>query len=188
MKVLWLARLSRPDLSFAVVSLAGAISKRSRNHDLQLKRLLGYLKSTTHLGLEGFVPSTQVPPALKVYCDADLAGDPLTCKSHTGIFVCLTNDDGLMFPLTWCSKRQTAVARSTTEAELAAANEAVFHEALPVQVLLEKVMRSSISTTLLEDNSSCIQIIRAGYSPNSGPCPKRTVFRWRPWPKPSRRT
>ena len=165
MKVLWLARLSRPDLSFAVVSLAGAISKRSRNHDLQLKRLLGYLKSTTHLGLEGFVPSTQVPPALKVYCDADLAGDPLTCKSHTGIFVCLTNDDGLMFPLTWCSKRQTAVARSTTEAELAAANEAVFHEALPIQVLLEKVMRSSISTTLLEDNSSCIQIIRAGYSP-----------------------
>ena len=57
------------------------------------------------------------------------------------------------------------MARSTTEAELAAANEAVFHEALPIQVLLEKVMRSSISTTLLKDNSSCIQIIRAGYSP-----------------------
>lgn len=53
MKLLWLARLSRPDLSFCIVSLAGAITRWSRLHDLQLKRLIGYVKRTHDLGLCG---------------------------------------------------------------------------------------------------------------------------------------
>ena len=165
MKLLWLARLSRPDLSFSIVSLAGSISKWSRNHDLQLKRLLGYVKHTYKMGLWGVVPHSGVPK-LNVYCDADLAGDHLTCKSHSGIYVVLDFGDGeSSFPLSWSSKRQTAVARSTTEAELASANEGVFQDGIPIKILLERVLGSEVRTALCEDNTACISVIQAGYSP-----------------------
>lgn len=45
-------------------------------------------------------------------CDADWAGDPNDRKSTTG-FVILINDA----PISWCSKKQSAVSRSSTEAE-----------------------------------------------------------------------
>ena len=164
MKLLWLSRLSRPDLSFAITSLAGAICKWSRNHDIQLKRLLGYVKQTCDLGLWGHVPGYH-PPTLRVYCDADLAGDPLTCKSHTGILVVLDFQGEATFPVSWCSKRQTAVARSTTEAELASANEAVFQECLPIKTILEEILKTTIETVVHEDNTATIQVIATGYSP-----------------------
>ena len=164
MKLLWLSRLSRPDLSFAITSLAGAICKWSRNHDIQLKRLLGYVKQTCDFGLWGHVPGYH-PPTLRVYCDADLAGDPLTCKSHTGILVVLDFQGEATFPVSWCSKRQTAVARSTTEAELASANEAVFQECLPIKTILEEILKTTIETVVHEDNTATIQVIAAGYSP-----------------------
>ena len=67
MKLLWLPRLSRPDLAFAIASLAGAISNWSRNHDLMLYRLLGYVKGTVDMGLLGTVStSTSVIPSLLV--------------------------------------------------------------------------------------------------------------------------
>ena len=50
--------------------------------------------------------------ALKAFCDADWAGDPNDRKSTTG-FVILLNDT----PVSWCSKKQSAVSRSSTEAE-----------------------------------------------------------------------
>eukprot|EP00435_Cladocopium_sp_Y103_P019517 s1470_g4.t1 len=123
-----LSRLSRPDLSFSIVSLAGV-------------------------------------PKLNIYCDADLAGDHLTCKSHSGIYVVLDFGDGSGFPLSWSSKRQTAVARSTTEAELASANEGIFQDGIPIKILLERVLGSEVHTALREDNTACISVIQAGYSP-----------------------
>ena len=69
------------------------------------------------------------------------------------------------FPVSWCSKRQTAVARSTTEAELASANEAVFQECLPIKTILEEILKTTIETVVHEDNTATIQVIAAGYSP-----------------------
>ena len=169
MKFLWLARLSRPDLSYAIVSLAGSIARWSRNNDVQLKRLLGYVKGTYSLGLWGVVQHTAILPTLKVYCDADLAGDPVTCKSHSGIYVVTEFEDGSVFPLSWTSKR---VVRSTTEAELASANEGIFQDAIPIKALLEAIQEVEVPTFPMEDNTSCIAIIQAGYSPKLRSMPR----------------
>ena len=169
MKLLWLARLSRPDLSYAIVSLAGSIARWSRNNDVQLKRLLGYVKGTYSLGLWGVVQHTAIPPTLKVYCDADLAGDPVTCKSHSGIYAVTEFEDGSVFPLSWTSKR---VVRSTTEAELASANEGIFQDAIPIKALLEAIQEVEVPTFPMEDNTSCIAIIQAGYSPKLRSMPR----------------
>lgn len=45
MKLLWLAKLSRPDLSFPICLLAGQIASWTRNADKQLFRLVCYVRS-----------------------------------------------------------------------------------------------------------------------------------------------
>ena len=49
MKLLWLTRLARPDLAFAVSSLASQVARWSRNSDKQLFRLVSHLWSTKNL-------------------------------------------------------------------------------------------------------------------------------------------
>lgn len=164
MKLLWLARLARPDISYAITALAGYISKWTRNHDLMLCRLLGYVKGTTSFGLYGSVSSGHEIPRLHLFADADLAGDPLSMKSHSGHFVILRTAEN-SFPLMWASRRQGCVSRSTTEAEIVSASVVVFEEGLPLKTALELITSSQIDTILQEDNSAVISILRSGYSP-----------------------
>lgn len=79
-----------------------------------------------------------------------------------------------MFPLSWTSKRQTAVARSLTEAELAAANEGVFQDGIPIKIILEKITKEQFEATLLEDDTACIS--RQDTRRSSGLCQGRIEF------------
>ena len=62
-------------------------------------------------------------------------------------------------------KRQAAVARSTTEAEIASVNEGVFSEGIPFKQVLELLRKKPVSTVLMEDNTACATILHTGYSP-----------------------
>ncbi|GJT28057.1 retrovirus-related pol polyprotein from transposon TNT 1-94 [Tanacetum coccineum] len=79
------------------------------SHLEAVKRIFRYIKGTTHLGL-WYPKGTDIETV--VYADSDHAGDYVDQKSTSGIctFVgcCLTS---------WFSKKQTALAISTTEAE-----------------------------------------------------------------------
>ncbi|GJS69796.1 hypothetical protein Tco_0702637 [Tanacetum coccineum] len=79
------------------------------SHLEAVKRIFRYIKGTTHLGL-WYPKGTSIETV--VYADSDHAGDYVDRKSTSGIctFVgcCLTS---------WFSKKQTALAISTTEAE-----------------------------------------------------------------------
>jgi hypothetical protein len=74
-----------------------------------LKRILRYLKGTVSLGIHLFVAPT---PTITAYTDADWAGCPDTRRSTSGhaIFI----GDSIV---SWSSKRQTTVSRSSAEAE-----------------------------------------------------------------------
>jgi len=80
-------------------------------HLAALKRILRYVRGTLHLGLL-LRPSTSTD--LVVYTDADWAGCPDTRKSTSGYAVFL--GDNLV---SWSSKRQNTVSRSSAEAEYA---------------------------------------------------------------------
>ena len=79
------------------------------NHFTALKRILRYVKGTITHGLQIRKSSTT---DLVAYTDADWAGCPSTRRSTSGYAVFL--GDSL---ISWSSKRQHTVSRSSAEAE-----------------------------------------------------------------------
>ncbi|GKA22893.1 retrovirus-related pol polyprotein from transposon TNT 1-94 [Tanacetum coccineum] len=100
---------SRPDIMFSVCLCARFQEDPKTSHLEVVKRIFRYIKGTTHLGL-WYPKGTNIETV--VYADSDHARDYVDRKSTSGIctFVgcCLTS---------WFSKKQTALAISTAEAE-----------------------------------------------------------------------
>ena len=86
------------------------------------------------------------------YSDADWAGDLDTRRSTSG-YVFQTGQS----TVSWCSKRQATVAKSTTEAEYVALSQ-VTQEAVWLRHLLADLGYSMNSpTTVFEDNQGAIE-------------------------------
>ncbi|KAK3037778.1 hypothetical protein RJ639_030697 [Escallonia herrerae] len=101
--------ITRPDICYAVHVLSKFMqSPRSQHWDVAL-RVLRYLKAAPGQGL--FLPADS-PLQIYAFCDSDWASCPLTRRSVTGYFVSLGN-----FPISWRTKKQPTVSRSSAEAE-----------------------------------------------------------------------
>jgi hypothetical protein len=98
-----------PDISFLVNKLSQFMHKPTLLHWQSVKRLLRYLKQTLHFGLH-IKKSTSL--CLQAFCDADWAGSRDDRRS-TGSY-CIFLGDKL---ISWSCRKQTIVARSSTEAE-----------------------------------------------------------------------
>ncbi|CAN6220900.1 unnamed protein product [Urochloa humidicola] len=101
--------LTRPDLAYAVQQVCLHMHAPRDTHAALLKQILRYLKGTTTFGLQLCATSTS---SLTAYSDADWAGCPDTRRSMSGFCVYL----GYSL-VSWSSKRQTTVSRSSAEAE-----------------------------------------------------------------------
>uniref|UniRef100_A0A2N9IXX5 CCHC-type domain-containing protein n=1 Tax=Fagus sylvatica TaxID=28930 RepID=A0A2N9IXX5_FAGSY len=99
---------TRPDLSYAVNHICQFMHQPTDHHLVAAKRILRYVQGTLHHGLT-FRPG---PLSLTAFTDSDWAGDPMDRRSTTGLIVFLGHN-----PITWQSKKQPTVARSSTEAE-----------------------------------------------------------------------
>jgi hypothetical protein len=104
--------LTCPDIAYAVQQLCLFMHAPSTTHFLLLKRVLRYLKGTSHFGLQLYCSSSH---DLIAYNDADWAGCPDTRKSTSRF--CVFVGDNLV---SWSSKRQATVSRSSAEAEYCA--------------------------------------------------------------------
>ncbi|CAL1128425.1 unnamed protein product [Cladocopium goreaui] len=144
--------------------VCAGISRWSVNHDKMLHRLVSYMNATADYGVHCFVNGNPSDISFHLYTDADLGGDVCTMKSHTGIFLCIECPNGTLFPISWSSRRQQCVSKSTTESELVALNDGLYGDALPVQTVLQLIFERDIPLVLHEDNQACIQILNAGYS------------------------
>ncbi|KAI0516475.1 hypothetical protein KFK09_009150 [Dendrobium nobile] len=100
--------LTRPNISYSVNCLSQHMHQPLPEHTFLLKRLLRYLKGTLDFG----IPINKSNLSLKSFSDADWAGDPSSRKSTSGY--CSYLGDNL---ISWPVKKQTTVARSSTESE-----------------------------------------------------------------------
>ena len=87
MKLMWLCRTSRPDITFAVNVLAKHITIWSANDDKRAARLIGYLSSSVDLAHFMVINDRLEDLRLALYCDADFAGDIKTMKSTSGFVI-----------------------------------------------------------------------------------------------------
>lgn len=132
MKALWLARLARPDILKPICDLASHAQKWSRACDKKIYRLMCYLHSTPGHRLVAHVGDDVKDLMLRLYADADFAGDKAEgdCKSTSGGWLCLRGPNTHV-PLAWVAKKQTSTSRSTTEAEIVSLAYSLFGEAVP---------------------------------------------------------
>ncbi|XP_071719499.1 uncharacterized mitochondrial protein AtMg00810-like [Rutidosis leptorrhynchoides] len=108
---------TRPDITYAVQQLCLFMHDPREPHFGALKHVLRYVRGTVHNGLMIFPSSTT---KLVAYYDADWRGCPNTRRSTSGY--CVFLGDNI---LSWYSKRQATISRSSTEAEYRAVANAV---------------------------------------------------------------
>lgn len=101
--------ITRPYICFVVQLLSQFMQRPKQSHHEAALRVLRYLKGSPDLGL--FFPqgSTSI---LTVYCDSDCAACPNTRRSVSGYVVKLGE-----LLISWKSKKQHTVSRSSAEAE-----------------------------------------------------------------------
>ncbi|GJS47457.1 hypothetical protein Tco_0597578 [Tanacetum coccineum] len=119
------------------------------SHLEAVKHILRYIKGTTHLGL-WYPKGTGIE--IVVYADSDHAGDYVDRKSTSGICTfmgcCLTS---------WFSKKQTALAISTTEAEYVSAGKACQQALWMKQALIDYDVRLD-DVPIMCDNKGAIDL------------------------------
>ena len=122
---------------------------KSTHYDVVLK-ILRYLKDTIFDGLHF---SSHSSLTIQAYSDADWAGDPTDCRFTTGY--CFLLGDSL---ISWRSKKQTVITRSSTKVEYRALA-ATTAELIWLRWLLQDLgVDCSTATKLHCDNRSAIQI------------------------------
>jgi hypothetical protein len=156
--LLYLARVSRPDIMFAVNQLARHCSPPSKTAWNAAKFLLRYLSGTRDLKLLLKPNRTDIC----VTSNADFANDRVDRKSVSGFVVFLFGA-----PVGWGSVKQTVVAQSSTAAEYISANDGLL-QAEWIQLTIDEIFsghEASISLTLTVDSIPALhRIKREGYS------------------------
>ncbi|GKA10268.1 hypothetical protein Tco_0689701 [Tanacetum coccineum] len=141
--------VSRPDIMFSVCLCARFQEDPKTSHLEAVKRIFRYVKGTTHLGL--WYPKGSDIETI-VYADSDHAGDYVDRKSTSGICTfmgcCLTS---------WFSKKQTALAISTTEAEYVSAGKACQQALWMKQALVDYGIRLD-DIPIMCDNKGAIDL------------------------------
>ena len=150
---------TRPDISSAIGILSQFMSDPSIQHWRGIKRILRYIKGTLNYGLQFSDSKTQ----LIGFADADWAGDLDTRCSTSGYVFQVGNAT-----VSWSSKRQKTVARSSTEAEYVALSNSA-QEAIWLRRLLADLSMSieiPSPTLIYEDNNGAIELSRNPKSHN----------------------
>ena len=155
MRCLWLTRLCRADISFAVTRLAW--------EDRQKLRLVSYIHHTRDVCTNASC-SCDASPELRVYTDADFAACPYTSRSTSGIVVHLGTGQ-FAFPVMWQSRKQISVARSTPEAEMISMASSFFSEIINLQTFLQSAIECTVPIIFFQDNETVLAILKSGYSP-----------------------
>ncbi|KAE8218625.1 hypothetical protein CF326_g9123, partial [Tilletia indica] len=151
--LLWLAQASRPDLAYAVATLARHASNPGPLHFGCIKRVIQYVAGTIDFRLHITADSSE---DIVAYSDADFGGDH-SAKSTSGWCVAVHGAT-----VAWGSKLQSLVADSTAQAELIAVWQTA-REVLALRHFFEDLglreVNAGAPTVIYCDNQPAIHIL-----------------------------
>ncbi|CAH9056104.1 unnamed protein product, partial [Cuscuta epithymum] len=128
------ATLTRPEISYAVNKVCQFMAAPLQEHWKAVKHILRYLSGTiTHGIIIKPLPLNTMALPISAYCDADWASDPVDRRSTSGS--CIFFGSNI---ISWWSKKQQKVARSSAEAEYRSLADTAA-EVLWVQSLLQEL-------------------------------------------------
>ncbi|CAH9070946.1 unnamed protein product [Cuscuta epithymum] len=107
-RLIYLA-VTRPDLAYSVHILSQFLQEPRQDHWDAALRVVRYLKGSPG---QGILLRADSNLSLTGWCDSDRAACPLTRKSISGWIVFLGHS-----PISWKTKKQTTVSKSSAEAE-----------------------------------------------------------------------
>ncbi len=149
-RLLYLSTRTRPDIAFAVSTIAKFTSRPTEEHWKAIKHLMRYIAGTRDFGL---LFNTSESSDCVGFSDSDFAGDPDDRKSTSGYLFRIGKST-----VSWGSKKQSCVALSTAEAEYMsltmAAKEGIWLNRLLAEMEVRK--EPSKPVVLFEDNQSAI--------------------------------
>ena len=149
---MYLSVSMRPDITYAVSTLARFSSSPMQQHWTALKRVMRYLKGTTSYGIMYNKKGSQ---ECICYSDADWAGDVNDRKSTSSYLFQISGG-----AVTWSSKKQSCVALSTAEAEYVALSSAAQEAVWMRQLTTELQSSPKAPTVMYEDNQSAISMTK----------------------------
>jgi hypothetical protein len=101
--------ITRPDITYPVQILSQFMQQPREPHMAATHRVLRYLKGSPGYGI---LMSRSAILQVQAYCDSDWAACPTMRRSVTGFVTFLGTS-----PISWRSKKQSVVSRSSAEAE-----------------------------------------------------------------------
>nr|GEY49485.1 copia protein [Tanacetum cinerariifolium] len=141
---------ARANISYVVQQVCLYMHDPRELHFSALNRILRYVRGTLDYGLQLFASSAT---SLVAYSDADWAGCPTTQRSTSGYCVFICNK-----LLSWSSKRQPTLSRSSTEAEYRSVANAVAETCWLRNLLRELHTSLSFATLVYCDNVSAVYL------------------------------
>jgi len=141
---------TRPDISYAVQQVSQFMASPRHLHMAAVKRIIRYVHGTIRRGL-CYPAGTSLD--LIAYSDADYVGCSDTRRSTTGW--CMFLGPAL---ISWKSKKQDRVSKSSTESEYRAMSQACSEIIWLHRLLTELGFQQCTPTPLFADNTSVIHI------------------------------
>ena len=134
--------------------------------DAALVRVMSYLKSTLDFELTGSLSPDDIHDIeIRLFTDADWAGDASSTKSTNGLWIELYSpSSGRFWGLTWRAWKQTCTSSSTAEAETISLSSGLRSEGYPLQTLVGARLGFVPKVVCQVDNLQAIATVRKGYS------------------------
>jgi hypothetical protein len=150
--LMYLAGATRSDISFAVSKLSRFTSNPGSDHWYALERVMRYLKGTSTYGLH----YTGYTAVLEGYSDSNWISDADESKATSGYIFTIGGA-----AVSWRSRKQTILTKSTMEAELVALESATTEVEWLKELLMDLPMVAKpVPAILLHcDNQSVITIV-----------------------------
>lgn len=144
--------ITRPDLAYSIHILSQFMQNPLTDHLQAAFRVLRYLK---RFPAQGIMYSANSDLTLSVFCDADWAACPISRRSITGY--CFSLGGSI---ISWKTKRQTVVSRSSAESEYRALAFGSCEAVWLRNLLTDMFVPFSTPTHLHCDNQSAIHIMK----------------------------